>query len=240
MTLTIPPLRERPADLPVLARGFLARTLAREARRRRPLRDLRGGDGRPARARWPGNVRELRNVIERALLLCDGPASLLPEHLPRRRRHPAVAPAPRGAAATAPAGDERARILAALAACAGNQSRAARQLGISRKVLIARLDQYGVARPRKPGRDERRSRTATERRGDARDRARQRGGSAPAARGAARAPQQPIATCSTARSARGGMGRVFAARDLRLDRTVAIKMLRAQRRRAGRRASSAR
>ena len=42
-------------------------------------------------------------------------------------------------------------MLAALAACAGNQSRAARQLGISRKVLIARLDRYGVTRPRKPG-----------------------------------------------------------------------------------------
>jgi DNA-binding NtrC family response regulator len=47
--------------------------------------------------------------------------------------------------------DERARVLAALAACGGNQSRAARQLGISRKVLLARLDRYGVARPRRSG-----------------------------------------------------------------------------------------
>jgi DNA-binding NtrC family response regulator len=47
--------------------------------------------------------------------------------------------------------DQRARILAALAACGGNQSRAARQLGVSRKVLIARLNRYGVPRPRKPG-----------------------------------------------------------------------------------------
>jgi len=78
---------------------------------------------------------------------------LLPDDLPRR---PPVVPDVEPAAlppATprAAADDERARILAALAACGGNQSRAARQLGISRKVLMARLDRYGVARPKKPG-----------------------------------------------------------------------------------------
>ena len=62
---------------------------------------------------------------------------------------PLVASVP--AATPEASGDERARILAALAACGGNQSRAARQLGISRKVLIARLDRYRVTRPRKPG-----------------------------------------------------------------------------------------
>jgi two-component system, NtrC family, response regulator AtoC len=78
-------------------------------------------------------------VIERALLLAPG-RELTPEHLPLEP-----------GAERAPAG-ERERILDALAACAGNQSRAARHLGISRKVLIARLDSYGVARPRKPPR----------------------------------------------------------------------------------------
>jgi DNA-binding NtrC family response regulator len=62
------------------------------------------------------------------------------------------APSSERAPAPVAADAERARILAALAACAGNQSRTAKKLGISRKVLIARLDAYGVARPRKPAR----------------------------------------------------------------------------------------
>jgi two-component system response regulator AtoC len=82
-------------------------------------------------------VRELRNAIERALLLAPGD-EIGVEHLP------AAAPA-------APA-SERERVLWALEACAGNQSRAARQLGISRKVLLARLDSWGVKRPRKGSR----------------------------------------------------------------------------------------
>jgi DNA-binding NtrC family response regulator len=145
MSLTIPPLRERPRDLPLLARAFVA-SLARG-----PAPRISEAAMEALQAHgWPGNVRELRNAIERALVLCDGPA-LLPEHLP-----PPVpfAPADGQGAPESPAAavdDERARILAALAACGGNQSRAARQLGISRKVLIARLDRYRVARPRRPG-----------------------------------------------------------------------------------------
>jgi len=145
MSLTIPPLRERPRDLPLLARAFVA-SLARG-----PAPRISEAAMEALQAHgWPGNVRELRNAIERALVLCDGPA-LLPEHLP-----PPVpfAPADGQGAPESPAAavdDERARILAALAACGGNQSRAARQLGISRKVLLARLDRYGVARPRRSG-----------------------------------------------------------------------------------------
>jgi len=143
MTLTIPPLRERPKDLPILARAFVAQL----ARGRAPEISAPAMAALAAHG-WPGNVRELRNVIERALLLCDGPA-LRPEHLPEPVPYAdVVAPAP---PAPAPRPDERARILAALAACGGNQSRAARQLGISRKVLMARLDSYAVARPRKRG-----------------------------------------------------------------------------------------
>jgi len=77
MSLTIPPLRERPRDLPLLARAFAASLARGPAPRISPA----AMEALQAHG-WPGNVRELRNAIERALVLCDGPA-LLPEHLPR-------------------------------------------------------------------------------------------------------------------------------------------------------------
>jgi two-component system response regulator AtoC len=146
MTLTVPPLRERPADIPVLARGFLARATF-DPPREKPIPGISESAMTVLRAHgWPGNIRELKMWIERGLALCEGPM-LLPEHFPPPV--PLVASVP-ASPPEAPA-DERARILGALAACGGNQSRAARKLGISRKVLIARLDRYGVTRPRKPG-----------------------------------------------------------------------------------------
>jgi len=133
MTLSLPPLRARPREIPALCRLFL-RELAPAAGRKTPPRLTAEALAQLCAHPWPGNVRELRNAIERALLLAPGD-ELGVEHLP-------------AAAPPAPA-DERERILAALEACAGNQSRAARQLGISRKVLLARLDAWGVKRPRK-------------------------------------------------------------------------------------------
>lgn len=145
MTLTVPPLRERAQDIARLACAFIAES-CRAAKRRPPTLSKDAIDLLRAYA-WPGNVRELRNMIDRALLLCTGD-ELTTEHFPettlRRRAMDIVAPT----TPDLPEG-ERERILAALASCAGNQSRAARQLGMSRKVLLARLDSYAIARPRK-------------------------------------------------------------------------------------------
>jgi len=77
--VTVPPLRERRADLESLALAFLA-DFARE--HRRPALRLESGVlAALAAYDWPGNVRELRNVLERAVLLCEGERVLL-EHLP--------------------------------------------------------------------------------------------------------------------------------------------------------------
>jgi DNA-binding NtrC family response regulator len=111
---------------------------------------------------WPGNIRELQNTIERAVLLCTGDVIGL-EQLPTSMVGVAATPgvsaggaagggAPGSGVAAVPAGDEareRQRIIDALEQCAGNQTRAAKMLGISRNTLLARLDQYGLARPRK-------------------------------------------------------------------------------------------
>jgi DNA-binding NtrC family response regulator len=147
MTLTVPPLRERAEDIPLLAAGLIAER-CRADKRRAPVLEQSTLDLLCAYT-WPGNVRELRNMVDRALLLCTG-ERLTVEHFSEatlRRQSLTLPPAP----TSTPPGSERERIVAALAACAGNQSRAARQLGISRKLLVARLDRHGIARPRKPG-----------------------------------------------------------------------------------------
>jgi DNA-binding NtrC family response regulator len=154
MCLSIPPLRERRADVAPLARHFVAQT-SRAAKRRPPRLSPEAIallEGYP----WPGNIRELRNVMERALVLCEG-SEISGEHLPveKLRLQRIGAPVKDGTPAAAPArasesdddADERRRILAAMAEHGGNQTRVAAQLGIARGTLIARLERYGIKRP---------------------------------------------------------------------------------------------
>jgi DNA-binding NtrC family response regulator len=152
VTLAVPPLRERPREILALAEAFAVRAATAMGQ---PPRRL-GGDARSALAShvWPGNVRELKNVIERAVLLAQGDEIAAADlGLDRMRVIVAAAePQPRGEGALHEQIDalERRRILDALESCGGNQSEAARHLGMSRGTLIARLDRYGVPRPRKP------------------------------------------------------------------------------------------
>jgi transcriptional regulator with PAS, ATPase and Fis domain len=146
-TLLIPPLRERPTEIRALAQRFItqfAQQLGRPAPALTPaaLKLLDSYD-------WPGNVRELRNVIERAVLL-TGDEPIGTELLPVDKMR-----------ATLPAADssndlrsrreayERDVIIDALERANGNQTVAARTLGIARRTLITRIEQYGLPRPRK-------------------------------------------------------------------------------------------
>jgi DNA-binding NtrC family response regulator len=155
ISLTIPPLRERPREIPILAREFIARACARAGIAEMAISDTAGDV--LARHGWPGNIRELKNVIERAVVLSEG-ATILPEHLGLRA--PAAAPsAPRIVDASAKAGGagplndelarvERERIAEALRTTGGNQTAAAKLLGISRRTLVYRLSALNLDRSR--------------------------------------------------------------------------------------------
>ncbi len=143
MTLSIPPLRERREDILPLARHFAARA-AKAIGRPSPEISSEALETLE-RHTFPGNVRELRNVIERAVALA-GESPIGTEHL---HLEPASSSTIAAAPDTTDPGrkDERQRIIDALAQCAGNQTRAAEVLGISRRTLVNRLGEYGLARP---------------------------------------------------------------------------------------------
>ena len=146
ITIEIPPLRERQPEIESIARVLLANA-CKEAGR--PSLDL----GKEAVARlesyeWPGNVRELKNAIERAVLLSTGD-SIDPQAVPAGEH---VGDAAAGARLRQDlATFERQRIVEALEKCAGNQTKAAQLLGISRRTLVSRLGEYNLPRPRGGG-----------------------------------------------------------------------------------------
>src|SRR5262249_13140262 len=152
----IPPLRMRVSEIAGLARRF-AHDAARALSKSNP--ELTGDALEVLEAhRWPGNVRELRSVIERAVLLASGDVIrahdiALARGAPDLDRPALLA----GDDPASPLGEsavmaEREQISDALARCGGNQSRAARLLGISRNTLIGRIAKYGLARPLMPRR----------------------------------------------------------------------------------------
>ena len=92
ITLALPPLRERTAEIPPLARLFVERARTQLARRA-PIALSDAALAAMVRYRWPGNIRELRNVVDRAVVLCSG-ATLLPEHLPPKLLFPPTSTPP--------------------------------------------------------------------------------------------------------------------------------------------------
>jgi DNA-binding NtrC family response regulator len=153
MTLEIPPLRERLEELPQLARTFLHQA-ALDSGRLPPALSPAALD-LLLQYRWPGNIRELKNVIERALVLCEGDR-IEPGHLPTDKiGAPALtapgSPIPTLAHLTAEELAERQRMVAALEANVWNQSRAARMLNIPRRTFVAKLERYAIPRPQKQG-----------------------------------------------------------------------------------------
>ena len=164
--IRMPSLRDRLGDIPLLVARFLREYAARHGR------DVTGIDADALRAlenySWPGNIRQLRNVIERMVVLAGG-QTLTVNDLPDEITQPIQVPTP-CACSNAPvssstataipsaapnltetsnptetpnlAAMEKAKILSVLRTCGGNKTKAAEQLGISRRTLHRKLNEW--------------------------------------------------------------------------------------------------
>ncbi len=141
--IRLPPLRERPDDIELLAEYFLSRL--NESNDGPPRRLSRAAHRRLRSHSWPGNVRELANALQRAFILADD--EIDPACLPAPLRLQAAdtgddSPVLRVRVGSTVADAERRLILATLEECGGNKDRAARLLGISLKTLYNKLNRY--------------------------------------------------------------------------------------------------
>ena len=179
LSFVVPPLRERADEIAMLSAHFITNAATVLGK---PVPKLGGEALACLESyAWPGNIRELRNVIERAVLLSRGRSitpDLFPPELHAERARsgtttgrpaaPSIPDLDDGSVdprftTFPPAGNtqrllaeveqiEKASIIDALAKCNGNQTRAAQLLGISRRVLINRIERYDLPRPRGPQR----------------------------------------------------------------------------------------
>ncbi|MFD1192661.1 sigma-54-dependent transcriptional regulator FlbD [Phenylobacterium conjunctum] len=158
VNLRLPPLRERPGDIVVLAEFFVKKYAAANGMAEKPI--SAEAKRRLAAHRWPGNVRELENAMHRAVLLSTGPEiEEMAIRLPDGQPLAAADPGSRAAQAAANAADavnrafvgqtvaamEQALIIDTLEHCLGNRTHAANILGISIRTLRNKLKEYSEA-----------------------------------------------------------------------------------------------
>src|SRR5712664_1521274 len=158
--ITMPPLRERKEDIPILVRGFLRHFCKANEK---PHLDL-APDAMEALLvyDWPGNIRELRTAIEHGVVMATGPGITLRD-LPIAARQAARAKLPGGISATEAFGEktspldlhetERRLIAQALAATNGNVTAAAKKLGISRRTLHRKINEMNLSKKSAQARD---------------------------------------------------------------------------------------
>ncbi|MEA4991188.1 Transcriptional regulatory protein ZraR [bioreactor metagenome] len=145
VTLTIPPLRDRMEDVPLLATFFLEHFSARNNKTVKGFTP--GAMNRMMKYAWPGNVRELENAVERSVVLLVG------EYVTERELPPSVAgnllevPTNEYPALSGLSLEDAEKIVIAetMKDCDGNKTEAAKRLGITRKTLLAKITRYGMA-----------------------------------------------------------------------------------------------
>jgi DNA-binding NtrC family response regulator len=157
ITVRVPPLRDRPEDLPHLIRAFLASLAATDKEHLFPPEVM----AELARHEWPGNVRELRNYVERSLVLQTARMSPSADGV-----GPSSSRAPQAGAAAVDVGIpfkvakdalidgfERAYLRGILDAAGGNMTKAARMAGIDRMYLHRLVQKHGTRDPSPDGRE---------------------------------------------------------------------------------------
>jgi two-component system, NtrC family, response regulator HydG len=139
--IQLPPLRERLEDLPRLVEHFIHQLRARSGK------DISGLTAeameRVMRHHWPGNVRELKGVLEYAFVIAEG-GLIHPEHLPMQMTRPVYRQQSLNEPRTPSTIEEKTTLIDALIACRGNQSKAARMLGVNRVTVWHRIKRYGI------------------------------------------------------------------------------------------------
>ena len=145
VNLSMPPLRERLGDLPLLCEHMMERLCRKLGL---PLREMSPEAlQRLYEHDWPGNIRELQNVLERALMMSDVDVlaqSDIDAVLPTVKLAPAAVPPCGRSLAEAIAEAEKAAIRRTMAACGGNKTRVAAELGISRASLYEKMALLGL------------------------------------------------------------------------------------------------
>jgi transcriptional regulator with GAF, ATPase, and Fis domain len=152
-TLWLPPLRDRPRELPILADMFLRDACRQQGRR--PMQLSPDAHRKLLAMQWPGNVRELKHLMEYVSAAVDV-AIVLPHHLEQAtrgepRRTQIIVEEPTPTHQFRPLADEireleQARITAALTAASGNQRAAAQLLAMPLRTFVFKLRQYGLRR----------------------------------------------------------------------------------------------
>jgi len=144
ITVEVPPLRDRNADIELLAQHFVTMLNERFGSRKQISEEA---SQLLRRHNWPGNVRELLHVIEAAMVLCEG-NNILPEHFPTalRNSRPVAVPSSSSNGGLLPTLQEleREHIRRALEASNGHRGNAAKILGISERNLYRKLHEHGL------------------------------------------------------------------------------------------------
>jgi PAS domain S-box-containing protein len=140
--LRVPPLRERTEDIPLLARSFFNRLRLKSGK------NIQGISNEALavlmKYKWPGNIRELRSAFEYAFVSCQE-KTILPEHLPMGVLEAPVAAAPAPVTGASLEEIKKQRLVRALEEAGGNQSEAARILGLSRTSVWNQMKRFGLS-----------------------------------------------------------------------------------------------